>query len=170
MNNIVGRALPGELLREVGGKPGEVYRLAVDVQGMGDHQSADIAQETHESILRAKGCLLERVEAVIAQGDELGVRLLLLRLLDSVFFLKAQDETVQSMRIRLHTLLAGKVAVHRSTAFLRALALLASTPCVCVSNDTSASERVRATIRLSPSLPPSRAPRRAAPVASLVLK
>ena len=97
------------------------------------------------SFLRRACSSASRHDDVIAQGDELGVRAevlggLPLRLLDSVFLLKAQDETAQSMRIRLRTLLAGKVAVHRSTAFLRALALLASTPCVCVSNDTGASE------------------------------
>ena len=41
--------------------------MRVDVFGMGDHSSADIAQETHESNFRAKGCLLETEKSVWKQ-------------------------------------------------------------------------------------------------------
>ena len=55
--NLVGRRLRGEDLPDHGGQAGELYYLSLDVWGMGDSNSVDIAQQCHVSVLQNENCL-----------------------------------------------------------------------------------------------------------------
>ncbi len=49
--NCFGRAFDGAAYADYGGQAGIVYRLALDVMAMGDHNAPDIAQACHEDLL-----------------------------------------------------------------------------------------------------------------------
>ena len=55
--NCFGRPFRGDLLPELGLKPRELYLPAFKVLCMGDTNGVDIAQATHEAILKEEGCL-----------------------------------------------------------------------------------------------------------------
>ena len=55
----VGRRIPGAEVTQHGGVVGRNYRLAVKVVAMGGGCAVDIAQLTHEEILRPGGCLVD---------------------------------------------------------------------------------------------------------------
>ena len=57
--NCFGRPFRGDLLPELGLKSRELYLPAFRVLCMGDTNGVDIAQATHEAILREEGCLNE---------------------------------------------------------------------------------------------------------------
>ena len=55
--NCVGRRIPGGSVPQYGGLPGCSYRLGLVVAGMGNLNACDLAQLTHEGVLRHRGCL-----------------------------------------------------------------------------------------------------------------
>ena len=55
----VGRRLTGPFVTKFGGDPTRHYRVCFRVWGMGDGNACDIAQATHEGILRSHGVLEE---------------------------------------------------------------------------------------------------------------
>ena len=55
--NAFGRRISGNYARELGGDPNKSYRLAFRVLGMGDSNGVALAQNAHEDVLRAYGCL-----------------------------------------------------------------------------------------------------------------
>lgn len=58
--NCFGRVVEGGGEWDVyGAVPGTRYRLALNVVAMGDRNAVDIAQATHEGVLRSQGCMRE---------------------------------------------------------------------------------------------------------------
>ena len=55
--SAIGRRIQGSDVVQWGGVPGVSYRLAVRVVAMGGGSAVDIAQATHEGVLRSEGCL-----------------------------------------------------------------------------------------------------------------
>jgi len=53
--NAVGEPVPRDLVEEFGYDTREAHYLALQVWGMGDSNSCDVAQECHEQVLRSKG-------------------------------------------------------------------------------------------------------------------
>ena len=58
----VGRAFKGKEYPHLGLKPNEKYMLSLRVWAMGGHNSVDVAQETHEAVLRSCACLDKRTQ------------------------------------------------------------------------------------------------------------
>ena len=56
-HNAVGRRVSASLLREAGLDPQQPHRMCMRVLGMGDINGCDIAQATHEEILKSEGVL-----------------------------------------------------------------------------------------------------------------